>query len=671
MEHIRNILKKSGCNHETYNEIYNHIKYLNKSYREGNSIISDKEYDSLLEYYNIPEGHFMDEISYNNKVQMKIPYPMGSLEKEKTIKDLRNWYHKNTDNEDELLIITPKYDGISFFCDVYSSILISRGNGNVGSVYNNSWTKYLDIPKIEIGYRYLVGELIISNEKFNEKYKNEYSHPRNLVGGKMNALSSDEVSGFLKDFDYIIYGVKPYKGRKEILNKSDILKHLKHFYNSKIKFTEIKINDLSESYLNNLYDNWSKDYKIDGLVIEFDSYKLREKLGLETNSLNPKYSRAYKTEYFDERAESTVIGIQNFPNKDGKVKPVLCIEPTFLDGAEFNNLFIDNYRTLHDLGIGIGSKIIFKRSGGVIPRVTAVENIFFDNKKLEKLRSENEFNKDVSLFEKIYNIKSKFKLPEIFGGNYNWDNPKNPVELVLDNHELIDEVKLQRIIFFFESLNVKGIGDKTFQQLWDNGYNTIRKILEIKKNELSDLEGWGTKKSNVFYESIRKSLEKVTIIKLMHGSCLFPGMGEDKLKLVEHLGRNFTYEDLVNVVGISDITAKIYITGLAKFDKEFYPEIKDYINVSQEEKIKTIGDKCSGWNVCFTGFRNENLEKLIILNGGKITSGVTKNTTHLAIKKINSGSSKEKKAKELNIPIIEEEFFLNILNNKKEDSNLF
>jgi DNA ligase (NAD+) len=266
------------------------------------------------------------------------------------------------------------------------------------------------------------------------------------------------------------------------------------------------------------------------------------------------------------------------------------------------------------MGIGVGAKVVVKRSGMVIPIIADVVQTV------------------------------EFQMPNV--ENIDWN--ENGVELMTLTET--DDQKLKKNISFFEILEADNVSEGVITQLWDAGYKTISDILNLTTSDLEKIDRFGKRKAKIVFDSIQKSVTNVSLPKLQHATGIFKNMGSKKLLLLESFTTKPTIEQVLGIEGIGDVLAKEYIN---KYD-QFFDFIKDLpITFSEKIEVVSVGNKFEDKQFVFTGVRLPEYEKIIIQNGGKISSGVSKNTTHLVMKLKGSGSSKEKKAIELGIEILD------------------
>lgn len=594
----------------------------NEAYRLGKPIISDAKYDQLVDELAMlsPNDELLSKVGHvvaDESRKSKLPIEMASMNKIKSMEDIFDWCRLKGISKSEYVVITPKFDGLSLCVNETTSEAWTRGDGEFGQKSNEHYAliqNHLNLDEQSFSFTY--GEVMMPKKVFVDKYSADFANPRNLVAGLLN---SKEPSQSLKDCQYIKYGAicnKNFKTKQEILNE------LNAGQSVKVQYHICQISDLDEDLLIQLFHQYSTDYEIDGLIIELNELNLQKQLGRETSSNNPCYARAFKHPSFEQSAETEIIGISWNISKQGYLKPTLHINPVRLDGVTVSNVTGNNARFVKDLGIGIGAKVVVKRSGMVIPIIADVIT------------------------------PVEFQMPDV--PNIDWN--ENGVELVTLFET--DEQQLKKIVAFFEILEADNVSEGVITQLWEAGYRTIKDILNLKKQDLEKIDRFGKRKAEIVYNSIQKSITGVQLSKVQHATGIFKGLGSKKLALLEHFKSKPTLDQVMSIEGFAEVSAKSYINS---YD-EYFNFVKD-LPITIEEKVKAVavGSDLEGKQFVFTGVRRADLEGIIESRGGKIGSGVSKNTTYLVMKAIGSGSSKEKKAIELGVEVITVEQLENLL----------
>ena len=593
------------------NELKEKIVKANEAYRIGKPIMSDKDYDQLVEELELlsPNDDVLTKVGHvvaDETRKSKLPIEMASMNKIKSMNDINDWCRLKNITSHNFVIITPKYDGLSLCVNETTSEAFTRGDGTYGQKSNEHYSRIGNhLSKTSFSFTY--GEVMMSKKTFLEKYSSDFANPRNLVAGLLN---SKEATDALKDCDYIKYGA--IQSRNMFQSKKQILDELNSNQSVKVPYHICRISDITEELLINLFHEYSVDYEIDGLIIEINDLNTQITLGRETSSNNPIWARAFKHPSFEQSAETEIIGISWNISKQGYLKPTLHISPVKLDGVTVSNVTGNNARFVKDMGIGVGAKVIVKRSGMVIPIIADV-------------------------IETV-----EFQMPDV--DNIDWN--ENGVELVTLTET--DDQKLKKNISFFEILESDNVSEGVITQLWDAGYKTISDILNLTTSDLEKIDRFGKRKAKIVHDSIQKSVTNVSLSKLQHATGIFKGLGSKKLLLLEDFVTKPTVDQIMSIEGFAEISAKSYVDS---YD-EFFNFVKDLpITISEKVEVVKTGNDLDGKQFVFTGVRRKDLEEVIVSRGGVIGGSVSKNTTYLVMKEKGSGSSKETKAISLGVKI--------------------
>jgi NAD-dependent DNA ligase len=593
------------------------LEEANLAYRTGNSIMSDKDYDEMVDllFSYDPENEFFSKVGLeviDETRKSKLPIDMASMNKIKTIEDIQNWLRLKGISPNTEIVCTPKYDGLSLCHDEINTNTWTRGDGEFGQKSDEHYKliqNHLSLKSEPFSYTY--GEVIMPKQVFVDKYSAEFANPRNLVAGLLN---SKEVTEPLKDLQFIKYGAIPNEGFN-FRTKSDILDMLNTGQEVKVNYHLFIAKDITEELLIELFRRWSTDYEIDGIILEVNDLELQESLGRETSSNNPCYARAFKHDSFEQRAEADVLGISWNISKHGLLKPVLHITPIKLDGVTVSNVTGNNAKFVKDMGLGIGAKVVVKRSGMVIPLI------------VEVLQTVD------------------FVMPTVEGTDIDWN--ENGIELVTLTET--DDQKLKQNIAFFEILEADNVSEGIITQLWDAGYQTIEDILNVSQSQLEKIDRFGKRKAQIVYNSIQKSIKDVQLSKLQHATGLFRGLGSKKLALLEHFTTKPTVDQVMAIEGFAEISAKVFVDNYDNFFT-FIGNLP--VTIAQKVEAVKVGTDLEGKSFVFTGVRRKDLEEVIESRGGKVAGSVSKTTTYLVMKAKGSGSSKETKAISLGVVIL-------------------
>lgn len=619
------------------NELVEKITLANEKYRIGESIMSDAQYDILIEELRAldPHNELLNKVGLevqDETRKSRLPIEMASMNKIKSMEDIDDWCRLKGISKSETVIITPKFDGLSLCVKEQTNEAWTRGNGEFGQKSNEHYklidNHLYDVENVDpfspIHCNFTYGEVMMSKKVFTDKYSQEFANPRNLVAGLLN---SKDINPALSDTSYIKYGVIFHPNLMDLNGfmthtKQQVLDYLNSYQKVKVQYHLCKISDLTEELLIDLFHKFGTEYEIDGLIIEINNLALQHSLGRETSSNNPVWARAFKHPSFEQSAESEIIGISWNISKQGYLKPTLHITPVRLDGVTVSNVTGNNARFVKDMGIGIGAKVLVKRSGMVIPIIADV-------------------------IEPV-----EFQMPDV--PNIDWN--ENGVELITLTET--DEQKFKQLVSFFEILETDSFGEGVIKQLWDNGHRTVKDILNLSQSDLEKIDRFGKRKAQIVWNSIKKATNGVSLSKLQHATGIFKGLGSLRLVKLEHFKTKPSVDDVMVIDGFAESSAKSYVDN---YD-EFFDFIKGLpITIIEKVEAVKVSNDLEGMSFIFTGVRRPDLVKIIESRGGKECSSVSKNTTHLVCADKSSSSSKMKKAIDLGIQILDVKDLENLL----------
>ena len=615
------------------------LRERNDEYRSGFPTVSDDDYDKAYNHYSQETcTRLFDGRVSHERVENSIP--MYGLEKIKTIEEFREWVIKNG-LESQKFIITPKYDGVS--CGVTTDengqvTALVKGRENMSFSISHHFSLIEPLFKDD---EEIVGELIIPQSTFSEKYSSEYKNVRNMVAGKLNPRSRS--SSELRDFvfmKYTSYG-DSYKTKQEMIDRLNTLNKIP------VRYILVDFEDITEEFLSKTYQEFILEFEIDGLVIDVNDLSVAESLG--RNSIgNPKFAIAYKGSFGDTK-KVAIRSLNWFIGKDGTFNPTISTNKVLIDGAMCgNNIYVDNASYVRDNGLRLGQEIFIKRSGKVIPRIHSIP-------KKERWESYEEMVENNHLFRECPHCSTSIVLDDSL------------VDVYCPNEKCSGR-NLQEFIFFFKVLGVEGMSDVTYEKIFNNGSLYTDEIVRVIRDRYIVFSEFGDKRSSNIVRSLEKCISEVTISRLMHASNMFQSLGSVKLQWIvddysltwENL-EDFcpTLEGILKISGFGDIQAGIFVENYNRFI-DFYKSLSEILTF--KTKVETVESEIFRGRVfCFTGFRNKAMEDMIKKNGGAISSSFTKSVTDLVIKEKGSGSSKEQKAINAGINIYSESEFRELL----------
>tara|TARA_B100000035_G_scaffold234966_1_gene203214 strand:+ start:1230 stop:4589 length:3360 start_codon:yes stop_codon:yes gene_type:complete len=590
-----------------------------KSYYNEQPFMTDNEYDIIKEYIEkkYPKNTVVENIGAPvEKNKVKLPYFMGSMDKIKPDTDaLEKWKKKYGGD----YVISGKLDGVSGLYTTENEIakLYTRGNGIEGQDVSHL-IPYLNLPKENnIVVR---GEFIIEFKKFQEKYKDKFSNPRNFVSGVINSKNINKEH--IKDIDFVAYElIKPELKPSEQMNFLEKLniKLVKHIVKQNIdnKYLSEELVSFRETY----------KYQTDGIIVVDDNI-------YERKNKNPEHAFAFKMVLSEQVAEAKVLDVLWTPSKDGLLKPKIKIEPIRLGGVKIEYATAFNAGFVEKNKLGVGSVVKLVRSGDVIPHI------------MEVIQS-----------------AELVKWPDV---DYDWN--ASHVDIILKNKSENEIVKTKNITGFFTTLGIKQVGPGNIERIIKGGYDDVCKILAMSKEDLLKIEGFKEKSATNIYTNIKEKMKDVSLSQLMDASNIFgQGFGEKRFDLILNnyssvLTSEETKEEkmkkLVNIKGVSSKIAEAFLEHIKEFI-EFLERCKlseKLVFEPKSEKI-IINHELYGKNIVITGFRDKDLENKLKDVGANISSSISKNTFVVVIKSLDEITGKVEKAKEKNIPIMELEKF--------------
>ena len=569
-------------------KIKERLEEANRLYRlgEGESPLSDEEYDYLLS--------LVDDEALKNKVgieiekdKVELAVPMGSLNKVKTRSELLSWFESKQISVSTKLTVSPKFDGLSLLVEFENGRFKSaatRGDGAVGQNVTEHFrlTRLGKVLLKDNFTGFIVGETIMPEVRFEEKYKGKFKNPRNMVAG---LLSRKTISEELLDVDFIAFSVqgKTFASTAEELEYCNA--QINWIYDYQLTIRTISLEEVQEDTMMKFFEE-ETIYQCDGLVVEVDEVALQNELGRETNSLNPAFARAWKPESDDSRS-SKVIGVTWQVSKSGSQKPVVQIEPVDLGGVTISNVTGINAKFMGENKIGPGAVVSVIRSGDVIPKIVKV-----------LVEAEGEV------------VPTECSC---CSGPLIWD--KNEVDKLCVN-PFCDEKIISEMTEFFKIIEIDEVGEGIVRQVYEGGYCDVESVLKMSGMDFLKLEGFKEKKAQKVYKSIHDKLNDVPLSKLQHASNLFKGLGSRKLDLVAEYDapkKKPTLEQLIAIEGYSDITANSYLDAIDQFWawREKLPvNIKAYA-APQEGTL-------TGKVFVFSGYRSKEAQAEIEAKGARL-----------------------------------------------------
>lgn len=661
---METVMKENQAQNSEQNNELERIKYLTELlnraskayYAEDREIMSNYEYDAL--YDELAALEEKTGIVLANSPTVNVGYeavdelpkerhesPMLSLGKTKDREELKSWLQGNP------AILSWKLDGLTIVLTYNAGKLakaVTRGNGEIGEVITNNAKTFKNLP-LQIAYQgelVLRGEAVISYsdfEKINQEIPDEadkYKNPRNLCSGSVRQLNNEITAG--RNVQFYAFnlvkadGVDFQNSRMEqfaflVRQGFQVVEHYLVETDTildKIDFFEKKIEDY--------------DIPSDGLVLVYEDIAYGRSLGRTAKF--PRDSIAFK--WADEIRETTLLEMEWSASRTGLINPVAIFEPVELEGTTVSRASVHNVSIVKSLKLGIGDKITVFKANMIIPQIA--ENL---------TRSDT--------------LEIPTTCPVC--GQPTRIQQMNDVQSLYCTNEKCAAKQIKAFTLFVsrDALNIDGLSEATLEKFIDRGFiHEFADLFELEKyrDEITTMEGFGERSYQKLIDSV-ETARNTTLPRVIY-SLGITGIGLANAKL---LCRHFDYdlekikqadeEALSEIEGVGEVLARAIVEYLGDADNlQRIDRLMQKLNV-EVPQIDAGSQTLSGMSFVITGslnhYENRNeLKDIIEQKGGKVTGSVTSKTTCLINNDIASNSSKNKKAKELNVPILSEEDFM-------------
>lgn len=577
------------------------------------------------------------------------PSPMLSLDKTKEVGSLQSFLGAQDG------ILSWKLDGITIVLTYDGGTLekaVTRGNGITGEVVTANARQFTNLPaKIPFDGRLVLrGEAVISYPDFdtlNEQIAEgemKYKNPRNLCAGSVRQLNSEITAG--RSVQFCAFALVSAETDGERIDFSNSREQQARWMEAQ-GFQVVPWKRVNSASLPAAIEAFAEEIKTfelpsDGLVLLMDDIAYGESLG--TTAKFPRNAMAFK--WKDELAETKLLEIEWSPSRTGLINPVAIFEPVELEGTTVSRASVHNLSILRGLELGIGDRITVYKANMIIPQIA--ENLTRSGKL--------EIPSVCPVCGQPTQIRSQSEEVSVLC----CPNPDCTVK----------KIKLFELFVSRNAMNIDGLSTATAEKLIDRGFiHSLADIyhLDRYKDEIVAMEGFGEKSYKNMIDSIEKS-RNVTLGALIYALGI-PGIGTANGKMlakafgndIEKL-RAAAAEELMEIDGIGDVTAADIAAYFAdeKNQKELDALLAE-LKIEAEEN--TEAPVLEGKTFVVTGsvekFANRNaLKAYIEARGGKVSGSVSSKTSYLINNDAASNSSKNKKARELGIPILTEEAFL-------------
>ncbi len=579
--------------------------------------------------------------------------PMLSLDKTKDREVLREFIggHKT--------LLSWKLDGLTIVLTYEKGELqkaVTRGNGVIGEVITNNARVFQNIP-IKIPYQgklVLRGEAIITYsdfEKINSSIPDadaRYKNPRNLCSGSVRQLNNEITAR--RNVRFYAFALVSAEGLEDHNSREYQFQWLK-----KQGFDVVEYRAVTGDTLDEAMDYFAEavslnDFPSDGLVALYDDIAYGEALG--STAKFPRNAFAFK--WADEQKETRLVDMEWSPSRTGLINPIAVFEPVELEGTTVSRASVHNVSIVKELALGIGDTIEVYKANMIIPQIA--RNL---------TRSGN------------------LKIPDtcpVCGQEARICKENEVESLYCMNPQCVaKKIKAFTLFVSRDAMNIDGLSEATLEKFIARGFiHNLGDIFEIQRyqEEIVTMDGFGEKSFQNLLESLERAKE-TTLPKVIY-SLGIANIGLANAKVIcRHFGynlekiRNASEEEVSAIDGIGPVIARSLVEYFQKEENnQNLDHLLSHLRLKEEE---VAGAQIfAGMNFVITGsvhhFANRGeVKALIEALGGKVTGSVTGKTNYLINNDTTSNSSKNKKAKELGVPILSEEEFLKMTEEKDDN----
>ena len=639
------------------------VKELNRARRtyeqEDREIMSNFEYDRLYDQLKALEEETgivlasspTVNVGYDVVSQLpkeEHPSPMLSLDKTKDPQDLKAWLG------DKEGLLSWKLDGLTVvltYDDGNLSKAVTRGNGTIGEVITANARTFENLP-LSIpfkGHLVLRGEAVIRYSDFERingtipEAEAKYKNPRNLCSGSVRQLDSSITAG--RSVRFCAFALVNAGDAGDMADtREEQLKWLADQGFETVAYRRVNrgnVEDTVKWFAERVADN---DIPSDGLVLTYDDIEYGRSLG--TTAKFPRDSIAFKWE--DELMTTRLLYIEWSASRTGQINPIAVFEPVELEGTTVSRASVHNVSILKELKLGEGDEITVYKANMIIPQI-----------------AENLTKSDT------------VKIPDVCPvcGNRTVLRQDEQAQVLFCPNEKCLAKQIKSLTHFVSrnAMDIEGISEATIEKFVDLGYiGQLADIFRISKyrDRIVEMEGFGEKSYENLIDSVEKA-RKTSPARFLY-SLGISGIGAANAKLIAKAAggdwdrmQNLTVEELTSIEGIGQVMAENYTAFFS--DPENTDKVGQLLNEIEFETEQTeVSDQLAGKTFVITGSLNhfdnrDALKEYIESLGGKTSGSVSGKTSYLINNDINSGSSKNKKAKELGVEIITEETFMEMV----------
>ena len=654
-------MENENCQQDkTAERIRELTQLLNKAslayYAEDREIMSNYEYDRLYDELEALERE--TGIILSNSPTLHVGYeavdelpkerherPMLSLGKTKSREELAEWLGE------QKALLSWKLDGLTVvltYKDGKLAKAVTRGNGEVGEVVTNNAKVFHNLP-VSISYTgelVLRGEAVITYSDFEqinrriEDIDAKYKNPRNLCSGSVRQLNNEVTAG--RNVKFFAFSL--VKAEEADFHNS---REEQFLFLQKLGFETVEYRMVDSSNVGEVVGEFEKkiesyDVPSDGLVLVYDDIAYGQSLGATAKF--PRDSIAFK--WADEVKETVLKEIEWSPSRTGLINPVAIFEPVELEGTTVSRASVHNISILKNLKLGIGDRITVYKANMIIPQIA--ENLTGSG--------------TVEIPERCPVCHGETKISQI-----------NDVQSLYCTNEECEAKKIKSFTLFVsrDAMNIEGLSEATLEKFIARGYiHEFADIFHLNRfqEEIVEMEGFGEKS----YQNLINSVEaarKTTLARLIF-SLGIANIGLANAKMIcRHYHNDWKemlsadMEDLNGIDGVGEVIATGFYEYFQKEENQRrWENLLKEVEI-EKEQIDESTQTLSGMSFVVTGSLNhyesrKELKEEIEKKGGKVTGSVTSKTVCLINNDNTSSSSKNKKARELQIPVLTEAEFI-------------
>lgn len=627
-------------------------------YQRDEEIMSNLEYDRLYDELVTLEketgivlsGSPTVTVGYESLEQLpkeRHEAPMLSLDKTKSVEELAAFAGTQE------VLMSWKLDGLTVVLTYQNGTLqkaVTRGNGEVGEVITNNARVFQNIP-LHISYQgelILRGEAVITYSDF-EKINAEsldaetrYKNPRNLCSGSVRQLNNEITAR--RHVHFYAFALVKADGTDFKNLHSNQFEWLKEQGFETVEYHKVTAKEIPSTVA--WFEKKIRHYDVpsDGLVVTYNDIAYGESLGRTAKF--PRNSIAFKWQ--DEVRETVLREIEWSPSRTGLINPIAVFDPVELEGTTVSRASVHNLSIMKSLRLGIGDTITVYKANMIIPQIA--ENLTGSG------------NAPVPEYCPACGGKTEIR-------------QMNNVETLYCTNNRCSARRIKSFSLFVsrDAMNIEGLSEATLEKFIAHGYiHTFADIYHLNhyREEIVSMDGFGEKSYQNLMESIDRS-RKTTLARVIYALGI-PNIGAANAKL---LCRFFNYdlkrlkeaneEEIAAIEGIGDVIAASVVNYFEEEANKTALEALLYeLDIEKPEENEN-SSLLAGKTFVITGsvfhFANRSeLKNYIEERGGKVTGSVTKKTDYLINNEKESNSSKNKKARELNIPLLSEEDFLKL-----------